>query len=216
MIRYFSLGDFWYIVGAARYTLALAGMAMLGGALIGGVVTVLRVSPIPPLRWLAMGYIGLIQGTPVLGQLFIFYFGLSIFGFRISPWTAAAIAFSLYASAFFSEIWRGSVQAVPPTQWEASAALGFTFAQQLRYVIVPQAVRLSIPPSMGFTVQLIKNTSLASTIGFIELTRSGQIISNATFQPLAVFLAVAAVYFVICFSLATLSTYAERRLHVAR
>lgn len=215
MIRAISFGDLLFIISALRFTLALAGIAFAGGALLGAIVLVLRVVPLASLNWLAVGYIGLLQGTPLLGQLFMFYFGLSIVGFDVSPWFAAALALSIYASAFFGEIWRGSVQAVPRTQWEASAALGLTFAQQLRWVIVPQALRLTIPPTVGFSVQLVKNTSLASAIGFVELTRAGQILNNATFSPLQVYLTVAAFYFVICFSMSRLSLRLERRLHVA-
>jgi polar amino acid transport system permease protein len=215
MIRTFSFGDLLYIVSALRFTVALAGLAFIGGALLGAVVLVLRVLPVGPVNLLAAGYIGLLQGTPLLGQLFVFYFGLSIVGLDVSPWFAAALALSIYASAFFAEIWRGSVDAVPRTQWESSAALGLTFGQQLRWVIVPQALRSSIPPTVGFSVQLVKNTSLASVIGFVELTRAGQILTNATFAPLTNYLVIAAFYFVICFSMSRLSLRLERRLRVA-
>ena len=115
-----------------------------------------------------------------------------------------------------AEIWRGSLQSVPRTQWEASASLGLSYVQRLRYVIMPQALRISIPPTVGFIVQLFKNTSLASVIGFVELTRAGQIINAATFSPLPVYLTVAAIYFVICFSLLAASRRLERRLRAAR
>ena len=156
-----------------------------------------------------------IQGTPLLAQLFVFFFGFAIFGYRVSPWIAAGVAFSIYASAFLAEIWRGCVEAVPRQQWEASAALGLGFGQQLRYVIVPQAFRISIPPTVGFLVQLVKNTSLASVIGFVELTREGQITTGATFRPFLVYGIVALLYFLICFPLSQWSQYLERRLNVA-
>jgi polar amino acid transport system permease protein len=176
----------------------------------------LRVVPIAPLNWLAITWIQAIQGTPLLGQLFVFYFGFSIFGYDVSPWIAAGAALSIYASAFLAEIWRGCVQAIPKTQWEASAALALSFLEQLRYVILPQALRIAIPPTVGFLVQLVKNTSLASVIGFIELTRAGQIVNGATFQPFVVYTCVAAIYFAMCFPLSLLSQQLERRLHVAR
>jgi polar amino acid transport system permease protein len=215
MIRTFSPSDALYIVAALRFTLALAAMAFAGGALLGGIVLVLRVLPVAALNWLAAGYIGLLQGTPLLGQLFLFYFGLSIVGLDVSAWAAAALALSFYASAFFAEIWRGCVQAIPRTQWEASAALGLGFGQQLRWVVLPQALRLAIPPTVGFSVQLVKNTSLASTIGFVELTRAGQIMNNATFSPLQVYLTVALLYFVVCFAMSRLAARLERRLRAA-
>jgi polar amino acid transport system permease protein len=177
---------------------------------------VLRVLPIKPVNWLAIFYIQAIQGTPLLGQLFLFYFGLSIFGYDVSPWVAAGAALSIYASGFLAEIWRGCVQAVPRTQWEASAALGLSFLEQLRHVILPQALRIAIPPTVGFLVQVVKNTSLASAIGFVELTRAGQIVNGATFQPFVVYVTVALIYFAICFPLSLWSQQLERRLHVAR
>jgi polar amino acid transport system permease protein len=189
---------------------------MLGGGLLGLVVAVLRVVPFRPLNWLAIAYINLIQGTPLLGQLFVFFFGLPLIGLTVDSWTAAAWSLSIYASAFFGEIWRGSLQSISQRQWEAGASLGLTYRQRLFNVVLPQAVRISIAPTVGFLVQLVKNTSLTSLIGFIELTRAAQIISGATFAPLPVYLTAAAIYFVICFTLSQLSQMLERRLHVAR
>ena len=216
MIREFAANDFYYLVFAARWTVALSLVSILGGSLIGGVVMALRVVPFAPAKALAIGYIQAIQGTPLLGQLFIIYFGFGVFGYDVSAWVAAGVAFSLYSGAFLAEIWRGCVQAIPKTQWEASASIGLGFLEQLRYVIIPQAVRISIPPTIGFLVHLVKNTSLASIIGFIELTRAGQIINAVTFRPMTVYLVVAAAYFCICFTLAQLSLKLEGRLRVAR
>jgi polar amino acid transport system permease protein len=168
------------------------------------------------MRWLAGLYVLVVQGTPLLAWLFVFFFGLSIFGMTVSPWIAAAASFSIYAGAFLGEIWRGCLQAIPKTQWEAGASLGLSFTSQLRYIIVPQATRLAIPPTVGFLVQLIKNTSLAAAIDFIELTREGQLTTATTFRPFTVYLTVAALYFALCFPLTQVSRRLERRLHVAR
>lgn len=216
MIREFGINEITVLLLATRWTVLLTLAALFLGGLIGLVFAVLRIVPFRPANWLALGYINLVQGTPLLGQLFVFFFGLSILGLDISAWTAAVAAFSLYAGAFLAEIWRGSLQSIPRTQWEASASLALTYLQRLRYVIVPQAVRISLPPTVGFVVQLIKNTSLASIIGFVELTRAGQIINAATFSPMRVYLTVAAIYFVICFTLSRASQRLERKLHVAR
>jgi polar amino acid transport system permease protein len=188
----------------------------VGGGLVGLAIALLRVSALPPLRWLGTVYVLVVQGTPLLAWLFVFFFGLSIFGFTVSPWIAAAASYSIYAGAFLGEIWRGCLQAIPRTQWEAGASLGLGLAQQLRYIIVPQALRLAIPPTVGFLVQLIKNTSLAAVIGFIELTREGQLTTATTFRPFTVYLIVAAIYFALCFPLTQWSRRLERRLHVAR
>lgn len=216
MIREFGTGEFVYLLLAARWTIALAVTAAIGGGVLGLFVAVLRIVPVPPLNWVAIGYINLIQGTPLLGQLFVWFFGLPLFGLSVDAWTAAALALSIYSSAFFAEIWRGSLQSVPQRQWEAGASLGLTYAQRFTRVIIPQALRISIAPTVGFLVQLVKNTSLAALIGFVELTRASQIMSGATFAPLQVYLAAAAIYFVICFGLSQLSQVMERRIHVSR
>jgi polar amino acid transport system permease protein len=215
MIRQFGAVDLLYLAGALRWTVALTLAGFVGGALLGLVVAVMRVSGLAPLRWLAVFYVQAIQGTPLLVILFVFFFGLSIFGLPVLPWIAAALAFSIYAGAFLGEIWRGALESIPRTQWEAGGALGLGFGEQLRWVIVPQAVRIAIPPTVGFLVQLIKNTSLAATIGFVELTREGQLTTASTFQPFTVYITVAAFYFAICFPLTQWSRILERRLHVA-
>jgi polar amino acid transport system permease protein len=216
VIRTFGLNEALFLLKAAQWTLALSVVAFLGGGLVGFAWALLRVVRLRPANWLAIGYIQLIQGTPLLAQLFVLYFGFGIFGYHVSPWFAAAFALTVYASAFLAEVWRGCIQAIPRTQWEASAALALGFAQQMRHVILPQAARIAIPPTVGFLVQLVKNTSLTSVIGFIELTRAGQIINGATFQPFTVYTVVAAIYFAICFPLSAWSQKLERRLDVAR
>jgi polar amino acid transport system permease protein len=216
MIRSFGLVDVLYLVSAARWTLALTAMAFLGASLVGITIAVLRVVPLAPLRWLAAFYIQVVQGTPLLVWLFALYFGLSIVGLPVNAWTAAAVAFAIYGGAFLGEIWRGALVSISKTQWEAGASLGLSFVEQLRYIIVPQSVRVAIPPTVGFLVQLIKNTSLAATIGLVELTREGQLTSAATFRPFAVYLTVAALYFAMCFPLTQWSRLLERRLNGAR
>lgn len=216
MIREFAGTDVVYLLLAARWTVALALVAMLGGGLLGLVIAALRIVPFKPANWLAILYINLIQGTPLLGQLFIFFFGLPLIGIQVDAWSAAAISLSIYGAAFFGDIWRGALQSVSVRQWEAGASLGLRYSQRLFYVVLPQALRVAVAPTVGFLVQLIKNTSLTALIGFVELTRAGQIISGATFAPLRVYLVVAAVYFVLCFSLSQMSRRLERKLHVAR
>ncbi len=216
MIREFTFTDVLYLIAAMRWTLALTAIAFAGGGLVGLVIALCRISAFAPLRWLGAIYVHAVQGTPLLAWLFVFFFGLSIVGVEVSPWIAAAAAYSIYAGAFLGEIWRGSLQAIPKTQWEAGASLGLSMAAQLRYIIVPQATRLAIPPTVGFLVQLIKNTSLAAVIGFIELTREGQLTTATTFRPFTVYLTVAALYFALCFPLTQVSRRLERRLHVAR
>lgn len=216
MIREFSLNDVVFMLEALRWTLVLAFVATIGGGVLGIIVAVLRVVAFKPANWLAIGYINLVQGTPLLGQLFVFFFGLPLFGIQVDAWVAAALSMSIYASAFFGEIWRGSLQSVSQRQWEAGAALGLNYWQRLTHVVLPQAIRISIAPTVGFLVQLVKNTSLAALIGFIELTRASQIITAATFAPLPVYCTAAALYFIICYSMSQFSQRLERRFHVSR
>lgn len=205
-----------YLIEAARWTVLLSLIAFVGGSLLGLPLAMMRVSRWRVLRALASGYIQLVQGTPLLIIIFLSYFGLGILGYKVIPLVAASISLTLFAAAFLGEIWRGSIQAVPRTQWEASDCLGLTGAQQYFYVILPQAVRLATPPTVGFMVQIVKNTSLASVIGFVELARAGQIVNNSTFEPFVIFSTIAAIYFVLCYPLSIAARRLERRTHAGR
>jgi polar amino acid transport system permease protein len=132
-------------------------------------------------------------------------------GIAVNPGIAAGVARVLNTSAFLGEIWRGCIQAIPRGQWEAAQALGLHYYPRMRDVILPQAFKIALPPTVGYLVQVIKGTSLAAIIGFTEVTRAGQIINNATFQPLIVFSLVAAIYFVLCWPLSLLAARMERR-----
>jgi len=204
-----------YLIFATRWTIALSLIAIIGGAIAGFAITILRVLPIRVLNYLAGAYIQFIQGTPLLMQLFIAFFGLALFGIEVSAWLAAAVALIAWTGAFLGEIWRGCIQAIPKTQWESSASLGLGFVHQLRYVILPQAFKIAIPPTVGFLVQVIKGTSLASVIGFIELTRAGTALNNVTFRPFFVFLIIGMIYFSLCYPLSVYSQRMERKLNVA-
>jgi polar amino acid transport system permease protein len=204
-----------FILAAVRWTLLLSLVAFLGGALGGALVALARTSEIKWLRLAANGYIKLFQGTPLLMQLFLAFFVPGLFGWSVDPWTAAALGLSLHASAFLGEIWRGAIEVVPRGQWEAATSLGLRYTPKMALIIVPQAIRIAIPPTIGFLVQLIKGTSLASIIGFVELTRAAQVINNATFRPFTIFALVALVYFLICWPLSAYSKRMERKLLVA-
>lgn len=215
-MRDISIHDLWMIISALRWTLLLALSTFACGAVIGLLIATARTSHQRALRAVAWFYVELVQGIPLLGLLFLLFFGVPMLtGIDLSSFTAALIAFSLSAGAFLGEIWRGSIAAVPKGQWEASLSLGISRRQILQKVILPQAFRLALPPTVGFSVQLIKNTSLAALVGFVELTRSGQIVSGSTLQPLMIYLLVALCYFALCFPLARLSLQLEARFHVA-
>ncbi|MGY9046793.1 amino acid ABC transporter permease [Puniceibacterium antarcticum] len=215
MIREFTSAEVLFIVMAVRWTLILSAIAFLGGALGGLLIALTRTSASKGLRRMAAGFIQVFQGTPLLMQLFLVYFGLAVVGLPINPLLAAAVALTLHASAYLGEIWRGAIEAVPSGQSEAASALSLSYRDRMRHVVLPQALRLAIAPTVGFLVQLIKGTSLASIIGFTELTRAGQIINNATFQPFLVFGTVAALYFILCWPLSLLARHMEARMRRA-
>ena len=134
---------------------------------------------------------------------------------RDSAWTATLVTFTLFTSAFLGEIWRGCINSIPVQQWESSKSLGLNYFDQLKFIILPQAFKISIPPTVGFMVLTIKSTSLASLIGFTEIIRAAWHINNATYKPMIVWIFVAILYFIICFPLTKYSRYLEQKLHVS-
>lgn len=213
MIRSLSWNDMLFFLGALRWTVLLAAIACTCGGVLGLGVALARVARSRSLRIAAATYIQIVQGTPVLMLLFLSYYGLSLFGYDLLPMVAASVSMTIYVSGYLGDIWRGSIQSVPKQQWEASESLAMTRRQQYQYVILPQAVRISLPPTVGFMVQVVKNSSIASIIGFVELAKAGQLINNVTFQPFRVFLIVAALYFCICYPLSYCSRRLERKSH---
>lgn len=198
---------------AMRWTVGLSLIAFIGGGLLGALLVVLRLTGARFVRRLIMLYVHVFQGTPLLLQLFLVYFGLSMFGIETTALVAASICLTLYASAYLSEIWRGCVESIDNGQWEAASSLALSFSEQMRFVILPQALRAGIAPTVGFMVQVVKATALTSVIGFVEMTRAGQIITNATFQPFFIYGSVALMYFALCFPL---SLYSRRLEHSLR
>ena len=214
-MRTFGFPEFLFILEAAKWTLALSAIAFAGGAILGLLIALARTAESGVLRKASMVFIQIFQGTPLLLQLFLIFFGAPVLGFDINPWIAAGVALILNSAAFLGEIWRGCIEAIPRGQLEAAQALNLKYTARMRDVILPQAFRIALAPTVGYLVQIIKGTSLAAIIGFTEITRAGQIINNATFQPLIVFSSVAAIYFVICWPLSLLAQYIERRRAVA-
>ncbi|RZL94861.1 MAG: amino acid ABC transporter permease [Variovorax sp.] len=210
-MRTFGFPEFLFILEAAKWTLALSLIAFVGGAILGLVIALARTSESKAARLLSTGFIQIFQGTPLLLQLFLIFFGAPVLGFDINPWIAAGVALVLNSAAFLGEIWRGCIQAIPRGQWEAAEALNLGYTSRMRDVVLPQAFKIALPPTVGYVVQIIKGTSLAAIIGFTEITRAGQIINNATFQPLQVFTTVAAIYFVICWPLSLMAARMERK-----
>lgn len=200
----------------AQWTVLLSLTAFVLGGAVGLAVLAARVSRITWLRGVTRGYIELFQGTPLLMQLFLVFFGVALLGADVSPWLAAAIALTLFTSAYLGEIWRGCVEAISKGQWEASASLAMTWPQQMRHVVLPQALRLAVAPTVGFSVQVVKGTAVTSIIGFTELTKTGGMLANATFKPFLVYGLVALGYFILCYPLSHFAMRLERSFHGAR
>ncbi len=203
--------EFVFLLVGLKWTVVLSAVGFVCGCLGGLAVALARTSDIKVLNKATAAYIGVFQGTPLLMQLFVVYYGLALVGFKIDAWIAVAIGLTLHASAYLGEIWRGSIEAVPRGQTEAAKALSLKYASRMRDVILPQALRISLPATIGFLVQLIKGTSLASIVGFTELTRAGNMISNQIFQPLTVFAIVGLLYFLMCCPLTIFGAHLERR-----
>jgi polar amino acid transport system permease protein len=206
----------WQILGnlllAARWTVALSLIAFAGGGAVGLALLTARLKGWPGVSMAVAAYVQVFQGTPLLIQLFLAYFGLGLFGINVSPWIAAGGALTLYASAYLAEIWRGCVDAIPRGQWEAADSLALSFGEKLRHVVAPQALRIAVAPTVGFLLQVIKGTALASIIGFVELTKTGTMITNATFRPFTVYACVALMYFALCWPVSAFSKRLERKM----
>lgn len=211
----FGFGEFGFLMVGLRWTVLLSLIAFAGGAVAGLAVALARTSENAILRRVTAGYIAVFQGTPLLMQLFVVYYGLGLFGVQLPAWLAVAVAFTLNASAFLGEIWRGAIQALPKGQTEAAHALGLHYSSRIKDVILPQALRIAQPATVGYLVQLIKGTSLAAIVGFIELARAGQIVSNQTFEPILVFGIVGAIYFALCWPLSLYSARLEAKFAAA-
>ncbi|HWU37533.1 MAG TPA: amino acid ABC transporter permease, partial [Candidatus Acidoferrum sp.] len=177
----FSYKDILFLMQAALVTIAMCAMAFSCGLPVAlGIGLIRTARRFPSLRWIGWGYVEIFRGTPLLMQIFIAYFGLSILGLELPRFVAVSIPLILYTGAYMGEIVRAGVEAVPRGQWEAGWSLGMSYRQLMRYVVAPVAVRIMIPPSVGFLVQLVKGTSLAYVVGYVELTRAGYIISQST------------------------------------
>lgn len=201
-----------FLLQGALWTVALSACALLGGGLLGLIIALCRVSRFSIVSGIAWAYIQVVQGVPLLVIMFVGYFGLPALGVPVSPLMAAALSMTVWVGAYFGEFWRGAIQAVPRAQWEAAECLALTSTQRMFKVIIPQAVRSATPGTVGFMVQIVKNTSLASVVSFIDLTRAGQLINNSTFQPFLTFTVVAIIYFMLCYPLSVLSRRLEKRM----
>lgn len=201
---------------ATQFTIYLSLIAFIGGGIVAAGITVLRIMPAKPTRVVAQSYIWFFQSAPLLMLLFLFGLGVPrLIGFDVNIWIAASLALTLYSSAYLAEVWRGAIQSLPDGQWEGAQALGMRFLQTLCTVILPQAFRVSLAPTVGFLVQIIKGTSLAYIIGFSDLMSIGKRWANAPVdgtEPFIIYPLMALIYFALCFPLSRLALWLEKRL----
>ncbi len=210
-MRALNIGDVFFLVRALGWTVLLSAMAFFFGGILGAMLAVARAFGRPAVRIVTAAYIRFFQGTPLLIQLFVIFFAPSYFGLQMPAMLAAALGLTLNSASFLGEIWRGALQSVPDGQWAAGRSLGLSEFHILRLIILRQAVRIAVPPTVGFLSQLVKATALTAIIGFTELTRAGQILINATFRPFTVFLMVAVLYFAVCWPISVLGQRLERQ-----
>ena len=211
----FNANHLGFLLQGAGWTVALSLIAFVGGGAAAFLVALARVSPHRAVRASAGAWVQLVQGSPLLVIMFLAYFGLPTLGIKVSALAAAGVSLTVYVSAYLGEIWRAAIESVPRAQWEAAECLALSRTQRMFKVVLPQAVRLATPPTVGFMVQIVKNTSLASVVGFVELARSGQIINNSIFEPFIVYLFIAAIYFTLCYPLSLWSRRLERKAGTA-
>ncbi|KGD90506.1 amino acid ABC transporter permease [Achromobacter sp. RTa] len=207
-----SLEQLQFILRGAGWTLLLSSMGFLGGAVVGLPLALARSRGGRLLRVMTGGLIQLVQGIPLPVLMFLCYFGISIAGYDLPSLVAAGLAMTAYSAAFLAEIWKACIQAVSKTQWEAAECLALRPLQRVWYVVLPQAARIAVAPTVGFLVQIVKNSSYAVVIGFFDLTYSARVVNNSTFEPFAVFSIAAVLYFAICYPLSVLSYRLEKRL----
>lgn len=200
-----------FIFKGAGWTIILSALGFIGGTLLGVPVALARSSRKAWLSRTTGFFVQVVQGVPLPVIMFVVYFGISIAGFDLPALVAAGLALTAYSGAYLGEIWKGCIQAVPRTQWEAAECLALTPAQTAAFVILPQAGRIAIPPTVGFLVQIVKNSSYAVVIGFFDLTYSSRVVNNSTFEPFIIFTIAALIYFAMCYPLSRLASRLEAK-----
>jgi polar amino acid transport system permease protein len=204
------------LLRAAGITLWISWLGLLLGALIGAVVGLARTSRWRVLRILALLYTELFRSIPILILMFFCYFGLPLAGgIDLSPFAAATLALMLEASSLMSEVVRAGIESVPKGQWEAGHSSGMRYWQIMKHVVGPQAVRVMLPPSVGVYIATLKDSSLASIIGYVELTKTALLIRESTGQSLEVFATITILYFIINYGLSVAGGALERKFEIA-
>jgi polar amino acid transport system permease protein len=208
------LDSFGPLFWAARYTLLISVLGIALGLVIGTLICAAALSKQIWLRRFAGLWVSFLRGVPLLVQLLLFYYLLPVIGIDVPAMVAAVVTIGVCASAYISEIWRGAINALPKGQTEAATAIGMGPRDIWTRIILPQAVRLSLPALINELILLVKVSSLVSVVGILELTRASQAQAATTFRPLEVYLAAACIYLLINLVLAALGRYLEHRMAV--
>ncbi|AET59124.1 amino acid ABC transporter permease [Paenibacillus terrae HPL-003] len=201
-----------FLLKGAYYTLYITIVSMLFGLMIGLVVAVARLKGNRPVRWLARSYVSIIRGTPVLVQIAVIYYGLDDYGISFGSLTAACLALSINTGAYLSETFRGAILAVPKGQTEAAYATGMSPGQTMRRIILPQAVRIAIPPMGNTFVGMLKETSLVSVIGVSELMRQAQLLQAQYLRYMPFLLEIGIMYWIMSIGFSAILERVEKRL----
>ena len=192
-----------WLVSGVKVTIQLSALSIALAFLLGLIIAVMRMSKVRPVRWIAHGYLEFFRNTPLLVQIFFWYFGsYKILPAAVNDWlvttnfefASAVIALTIYTSAFIAEDIRSGVLSIPKEQMEAARSSGFSYIRSMRYIILPQAVRITIPPLISQFLNLTKNSSLAMTIGVAELTYQARQVESYTFKGFEAFTAATVVY----------------------
>ena len=204
--------DIRYLWRGLLLTLQLCGGGILIGLLIGIVVGILRSNyRSKVLRFISTVYIEFFRAVPLMLLFIVAYFGIVSLGYNVSRFVSVLAAFSLYNGAYIGEVVRAGIESVDHGQWEAATAMGMSYPQVLRYVILPQAVRIMIPPAIGVVIAAVKASSLASVVGYTEMLLAARHVIQRTYAPLLVMGSISVVYFIICYPLSLASKELERR-----
>lgn len=210
-----AIAPYWGVLARGLLTtIWISWLALILGGLIGAVVGTARTSPWRVVRLCALVYTEVFRSIPPLLMVFGVFFGLKYMtGLDLSPFTAATLALTVVASSFMSEIVRAGLMSVGRGQWDAAWSAGMRTGQILRYIVWPQAIRVMLPPSVGVYIGTLKDSSLASVIGYVELTKAGLLIRETTGVSFEVFLIVAALYFTVNYGISCAGAALERKFH---
>jgi His/Glu/Gln/Arg/opine family amino acid ABC transporter permease subunit len=211
----FTLHDVTLLLSGLGWTVAVFGGSMVCGIFLGALGALVRHARLPGLAPLVTVYVELFRNSPVLVQLFLLFYGLpALAGIRLAPLTAALVTLSLNTGAFMTVIVRAGLDAVPAGQWQAGMAFGLRYAQLMRYIVLPQAIRLIIPPTISLAVGQLQVSALVSLINVMELTKVGNILNMRTLRPFVVWPVIGLLYFALSKGLSLLAERAERRFRL--